>query len=156
MKAVHALKRVAQANVGIAFGMAVFTASQYPEAMTGPQPMLNAVVRNSRQTWVGTVMATDYYCNKVWDSKLHERNAKRLYDMFLANSGIFIKVGQHIGQMDTWVAEEYLKVFEPFYQQMPTSSYESIKKIFELETGKKLEDVFSEFDKKPLASASLA
>ena len=39
---------------------------------------------------------------------------------------------------------------------MPTSDYEDIKMVFELETGKKIEDVFSEFDKKPLASASLA
>ena len=58
--------------------------------------------------------------------------------------------------MDTYVAEEYLKTFEPFYQNMPVSPYEDIKMIFEKETGKKISDVFSEFDQKPLASASLA
>ena len=61
--------------------------------MTGPKPMINAVVRNSRQSWVGYVMAADYYAAKDWDSKLHERNARRLYDMMKANGGIFIKVG---------------------------------------------------------------
>jgi len=37
----------------------------------------------------------------------------------------------------------------------PTTKYEDVKAIIELEFGKKIEEVFSEFDEKPIASASL-
>lgn len=36
------------------------------------------------------------------------------------------------------------------------SSIEEVKRTFEEDTGKKLEDYFIEFDPKPIASASLA
>jgi ubiquinone biosynthesis protein len=37
----------------------------------------------------------------------------------------------------------------------PTTKYEDVKTIIEYEMGKKIEDVFSEFEEKPIASASL-
>lgn len=39
--------------------------------------------------------------------------------------------------------------------QAPKTSYEDVKSIVELELGKPLEEMYSEFDQKPLASASL-
>ena len=39
--------------------------------------------------------------------------------------------------------------------QAPRTDFADAKKIVELELGKKLEDVYSEFNEKPLASASL-
>lgn len=50
---------------------------------------------------------------------------------------------------------EYIKTFEPMCMKAPTTSFEDVRAIIELETGKKLEDMFSEFAEKPLASASL-
>ena len=37
----------------------------------------------------------------------------------------------------------------------PTTKYEDVKAIVEYELGKKIEEVFLEFDEKPIASASL-
>lgn len=37
----------------------------------------------------------------------------------------------------------------------PKTKYEHIKSIFEEEMGQKIEDIFSEFEEEPLASASL-
>jgi len=37
----------------------------------------------------------------------------------------------------------------------PTTKYEDVKAIVEFELGRKLEEIFSEFDEKPIASASL-
>ena len=51
--------------------------------------------------------------------------------------------------------KQYIKTFEPMLQQAPKTSYEDVKSIVELELGKKLEDIYSEFDEKPVASASL-
>jgi len=53
------------------------------------------------------------------------------------------------------VPDEYCEVFEPMCQKAPTTKYEHVKIIFEEEMGCKIEDVFSEFEKEPLASASL-
>lgn len=61
-----------------------------------------------------------------------------------------------MGQMDNLVSNEYVEVFEPMMNHMPTSSFEGVKAIIEEEMGEKLEDLFSEFDEKPIASASIA
>lgn len=42
------------------------------------------------------------------------------------------------------------------YQAAPTSSFEDVRNSFESSTGKKIEDVFSEFSEKPINSASIA
>lgn len=37
----------------------------------------------------------------------------------------------------------------------PTTKYEDVKAIVEYEFGRKIEEIFSEFEEKPIASASL-
>ena len=61
-----------------------------------------------------------------------------------------------MGQMDNLVTQEYVEVFEPLYNHIPISPFEDVKAILEHETGKNLEEMFSEFEKTPLASASMA
>ena len=51
--------------------------------------------------------------------------------------------------------KEYIKTFEPMLMQAPKTDFEDVKKIVKLELGKDLEEIFSEFSEKPLASASL-
>ena len=51
--------------------------------------------------------------------------------------------------------DEYCEVFEPMCMKAPTTAFPEVKKIVELELGRPLEDVFSEFAEKPIASASL-
>ncbi len=50
---------------------------------------------------------------------------------------------------------EYVKTFEPMLMQAPKTSFQDVRKIVESELGQKLETVFSSFEEKPLASASL-
>lgn len=119
--------------------------------------MLNGIVRNSRQTNAALRCAADYYfCKGPYTSEIHLRSARRLFNMFVGNGGIYIKTGQHMGQMDNLVPKEYVEVFEPMLNHMPTQSFEGVRAIIEEEMGQKLEDLFSEFDEKPLASASIA
>ena len=101
-------------------------------------------------------MCIDYYMAKERTSDLHRRNAIRLYDMFIKNKGIYIKTGQQLGQSDHWIPQEYLEVFEPLYTHIPTSPFEEVKEILEFETGKKMDEMFSEFEETPIASASMA
>ena len=50
---------------------------------------------------------------------------------------------------------EYIVAFEPMCMQAPTTPFADVKVIVEQEFGCPLEDLFSEFKEKPLASASL-
>ena len=59
------------------------------------------------------------------------------------------------GQLEALVPPEYIKTFEPMCMRAPTTSYEDVKLIFREECGCEIEDLFSEFDHKPIASASL-
>ena len=52
--------------------------------------------------------------------------------------------------------KEYIETFEPMCMKAPTTGFKEVKQIVEEETGRKLEDIFSEFGEKPIASASLA
>ncbi len=72
--------------------------------LTEPSVMLSALRRNSRQSHAGILMAKDYYFANEWTSELHYGNARRLYEMFRKNGGIYIKTGQHMGQMDNLVS----------------------------------------------------
>ena len=45
---------------------------------------------------------------------------------------------------------------EPLCQEAPSSDFEAIKEVIEKELNAKFEEIFSEFEKKPLGSASIA
>lgn len=51
--------------------------------------------------------------------------------------------------------EEYIITFEPMCMNAPTTCFDDVRSIIESEYGCKLEELFSEFDQKPIASASL-
>ena len=59
------------------------------------------------------------------------------------------------GQLEALVPPEYIITFEPMCMRAPTTDFADVKIILEQELGCKMEDVFSSFEKKPIASASL-
>ena len=102
-------------------------------------------------------MAKDYLeAGDNITSETHYKAANRMLEMFCANGGPYIKLGQVFGQLDQLVPAEYVEVFEPMLMAAPYSSFEDVKSIVEADTGRKLDDLFSEFDEEPIASASLA
>ena len=102
-------------------------------------------------------MGLDYKLN--WDNltpEIHLRNAKIAYDVCKGNGGLYIKFGQAMSQMEALVPDEWVDTFEPMQQNCPTSPFKDVKQVVEGDLGRKLEDVFSEFEETPVASASLA
>ncbi|RCV41354.1 hypothetical protein SETIT_9G129000v2 [Setaria italica] len=96
----------------------------------------------------------------AWQSAKHDahlRSANRLQELCFRNGGIYIKLGQHIAQLEYVVPEEYVQTMrESMLKKCPVSSYEEVRGVFAKDLGESPETFFAEFDPVPLASASLA
>lgn len=89
-------------------------------------------------------------------SKLHRKAANRLLDLCRQNGGVYIKVGQHLANLDYLIPEEYIQVLSSLFDEAPSSSYEDVCRVIEEELHERVDDLFDRFSKTPIASASLA
>ena len=60
-------------------------------------------------------------------NSVHERNANRLLELFRANAGVYIKVGQHLANLDLLLPQEYLSRLSSLFDDAPVSAYEDGK-----------------------------
>jgi len=93
--------------------------------------------------------------NKTWH-ELHTRGAQKMLTMCLANGGIYVKLGQHIAQLDYIVPEPYTKALSALFRTNMTSSWEDVVKVIREDLGAEPEELFGSIERTPLASASLA
>ena len=89
-------------------------------------------------------------------STVHERAATRLRDLCRTNGGTYIKVGQHIANLDHLLPQAYITILQSLFRDCPITPYEDIRQVVKEELGDYPETIFAEFDKEPIASASLA
>lgn len=87
---------------------------------------------------------------------IHERNAHRLLELCRTNGGVYIKVGQHLANLDLLVPQEYIQTLSSLFDNAPVSSYENVCHVVKQELGSLPGDLFCDFSETPLASASLA
>ncbi len=87
---------------------------------------------------------------------IHIRNAQRLRDMCAENGGLYIKLGQHLAMLDHVMPMEYPGILTTLLANTPTSSIDSVNRVFEEDLGQRPEDIFDSFNPIPIASASLA
>ncbi|GBG93072.1 hypothetical protein CBR_g58691 [Chara braunii] len=123
--------------------------------------------RLSRDTFTSLVTMLDYVISlrgipdgPEREKVLHEchlRGAKRLEALCFRNGGIYIKLGQHLGQLDYLLPEEYVKTMrQGMLNKCPLSSRDQVHNVFLAEFGRLPHELFAEFDYSPVASASLA
>jgi predicted unusual protein kinase regulating ubiquinone biosynthesis (AarF/ABC1/UbiB family) len=86
---------------------------------------------------------------------VHRRNSKRVYETILALQGLFIKVGQLLSIMANFLPEAFRGELEGLQDQVPPRPIEEITARIEKELGGEVETLFAEFDRSPMASASL-
>ncbi len=70
--------------------------------------------------------------------------------------GIYLKLGQFLSMRQDLAPEQYCEEFKKLLDRAEPLKYETVKHVLEKELHKPLAKVFSQFDKKPLGSASIA
>lgn len=88
--------------------------------------------------------------------RTHKRSAYITLKALETNGGIYIKLGQHITALTYLLPEEWTSTMIPLQDRCPETSMQEIRELFFTDMGVSLEDLFSEFDPKPLGVASLA
>ena len=67
----------------------------------------------------------------------------------------FIKLGQTLSTFPNIVGVELAEELSKLQQSAPVSDYEDVKDVIESEFSKPIDEVFSDFSEKPIASASI-
>lgn len=87
---------------------------------------------------------------------LHERVASRLKWVIDTNQGLYLKVGQALGLQAALLPKPYREAFGHVFDRAPSVSYEEVVAVFQSDLGVPPEDIFEEFSREPIASASIA
>ncbi|TVU01846.1 hypothetical protein EJB05_52687, partial [Eragrostis curvula] len=126
----------------------------------------HGVARSSRAVYtIGFVVADYKYSLKgmatgsadyrVKLSEVHLRSAKKLLKLCEANGGFYVKAGQFVSSLRQ-VPKEYTSTLSCLQDQATSSDFQDIKIVIEQNFGKKINDIFLEFDEHPIAAASIA
>ena len=89
-------------------------------------------------------------------SCLNRKSAERLLHLCRENGGVYIKVGQHLANLDYLIPREYIEVLSSLFDDAPQSDIDSVHRVIEEDLGQSVEELFDDFDPTPIASASLA
>ncbi len=83
------------------------------------------------------------------------RNARRIERTIVDLQGLFIKVGQLISIMTNFLPEEFRRELEGLQDAVPPRPYADIEARIREELGKTPDELFAQFERRPIASASI-
>ncbi len=127
-----------------------------------------AAIRLIRATRVFAIIFLSYLWQVSWarlwkaryDTRerwkvINRRNARRMYKGFVRLRGVYIKLGQILSVMGTFLPREYTEELEALQDDVPPQSYRKIKTTFVKSFSKQPHEVFTTFNQEPIAAASL-
>jgi predicted unusual protein kinase regulating ubiquinone biosynthesis (AarF/ABC1/UbiB family) len=124
--------------------------------------------RNVRIGFTALCVWLRYYAPRWWDRRrgrdpdardmhaVHQRNADQIFNTAVTLRGMLVKMCQVIGTRSDMFPPEYVKTLSQCHDRLPPRDFDSISRVVEQDFGKPLSEVFSEFDRTPIAAASLA
>jgi ubiquinone biosynthesis protein len=89
-------------------------------------------------------------------ARQHRDSAERIYDLAVRLEGLPIKVCQFIGSRADVLPYAYVEVLAQLQDRVPARPLDVLEPYVEKELGRSLTSAFAEFDRLPVASASLA
>ncbi|MBL4577104.1 MAG: AarF/ABC1/UbiB kinase family protein [Flavobacteriales bacterium] len=107
-------------------------------------------------SWLGLkskFLGKNHYSRNV--KSLHRQNADRIRDRIQELQGLFIKFGQLISSMSNILPEEFRAPLKGLQDQIIAKPYSEIERTIEKELGSKPDQLFTHFNKEPLAAASI-
>jgi aarF domain-containing kinase len=91
-----------------------------------------------------------------WDG-VHQRSASLLLALCRANRGIYIKLAQHLAQLEYMLPRPYTETLGVMTHAAPVDTFAQVQSVLAAEFGGRgAEDLFVSLDPTPIASASLA
>jgi hypothetical protein len=89
-------------------------------------------------------------------SRFHRESAETVYDAAVELGGLILKGCQYIGARADLMPREWVEVLERLQDRVPPRELPVVRRVVETELGRPLEALFTRFDPRPIASASLA
>lgn len=99
-------------------------------------------------------LMVDFLGRKNSSQQNHKR-ARWLVNKLIQLGPTFIKIGQALSTRPDLIPVEYIEEFSQLQDRVPPFLSEEAISIIETELGKSLDDIFSQFERQPLAAASL-
>ncbi|WP_254821392.1 ABC1 kinase family protein [Haloglomus halophilum] len=87
-------------------------------------------------------------------SEQRERRGEQLRDAFTDLGPAFVKLGQTLSVRPDLVPEEYIDALEDLQDRVPPAPWRRVERVIEAELGP-IDEAFDEFEREPLAGASL-
>ena len=87
--------------------------------------------------------------------RLHRANARRLYRGIVRLRGVYIKLGQVLSIMGTFLPRAYAEELEGLQDKVPPHTWREMERTFVASLGRRPTEVFRAFEREPLAAASL-
>lgn len=89
-----------------------------------------------------------------WE-RVHAKNARRFYVAATRLRGVWVKLGQVLSTLGTFLPEVYVKELSRLQDRVPPRRWAEIDEALFRTYGRPVHVVFARFDKEPLAAASL-
>lgn len=104
-------------------------------------------------------LSKDYITNEAYEQAkkaCHQRCAERTLVAVQRLGGVYVKLGQHVSVMQYLLPNEWCQTMRVLQDRCDPTSPEDIQQLFITDYGLPVEDIFEEFDWKPIGVASLA
>ncbi|KAI8873705.1 ABC1-domain-containing protein, partial [Ramicandelaber brevisporus] len=121
----------------------------------------SGLFRTIRTLGVGLIVTLDYKINFREGSsqqeldRIHDRCANLILDTCRKNGGLYIKFGQAIAMQSAVMPPQYA-IFRQLYDDAPAVPFKDIEQVFSEDFGCHPDALFDDFERVPIASASIA